>query len=145
MTATCYACEQSAPDAPLREQIVRAPGWRVAHDFNSSLQGWLVIVPDRHTRALDELTPDEATTLGSLLRKASIALKTVTGCEKTYVMLFAEAERFSHLHVHLVPRMPDQPDDRRGPRVFGYLEDGAALSPDRRDDIAIALRDAWPA
>ncbi len=144
MDDDCYACEQSAPDAPLREQIVRAPGWRVAHDINSSLQGWLVIVPDRHLRALDELTPAEATTLGGLLRSGSIALKSVTGCEKTYVMLFAEAEGFAHLHVHLVPRMSDQPDDRRGPNVFGYVHDGAALSPERRDELALALRDAWP-
>ncbi len=36
-------------------------------------------------------------------------------------MLYAEAEGFAHLHVHLVPRMPDQPEERRGPAVFGYL------------------------
>ena len=141
---SCYACVQSAPDAPFREQIVREGGWRVAHDFNSSLPGWLIIVPDRHINALDELTPDEATTLGDLLRKASIALKTVTGCEKTYVMLFAEAEGFAHLHAHLVPRMPDQPADRRGPQVFGYLTDGSPLPPEERDDIGRALRAAWP-
>ena len=27
--------------------------------------------------------------LGELLRKATVALRSVTGCEKTYVMLFA--------------------------------------------------------
>ena len=36
-------------------------------------------------------------------------------------MQFSEAEGFEHLHVHLVPRMVDQPADRTGPRVFGYL------------------------
>lgn len=144
MTTECYACDQSAPDAPFRERIVREGGWRVAHDFNSSLEGWLIVAPLRHVHALDELTADEATALGELVRKASIALKTVTGCEKTYLMLFAEAEGFAHLHVHVVPRMPDQPDDRRGPAVFGYLKDGRALSPERRDEIADALLAAWP-
>ena len=144
MPTDCYACQQAGPDAPFREQFVRHGGWRVAHDFNSSLAGWLVLVPLRHVHALDELTTEEATALGDLLRKATVALRSVTGCEKTYVMLFAEAEGFAHLHVHVVPRMPDQPADRRGPDVFGYLKDGHALSPERRDDIAGDLLAAWP-
>jgi diadenosine tetraphosphate (Ap4A) HIT family hydrolase len=144
MTNTCYACTQSATDAPFRERLVRRGGWRVAHDFNSSQPGWLVLAPLRHVRSLDELTADEATTLGGLLREATVALKAVTGCEKTYVMLFAEAEGFAHLHVHVVPRMADQPDDRRGPQVFGYLKDGRALPPERRDEVARAVRAAWP-
>jgi diadenosine tetraphosphate (Ap4A) HIT family hydrolase len=116
----------------------------VAHDLNSILQGWLILAPLRHVLALDELTSDEAIALGTLVRKASIALKSVTGCEKTYVMLFAEAEGFAHLHFHVVPRMPDQPDERRGPQVFGYLKDGQSLPPERRDAISKALLAAWP-
>lgn len=145
MSSECYACEQSGPDAPFRERFVREDGWRVAHDFNSSLEGWLVLAPLRHVHALDELTADEALVLGDLLRKASVALKAVTGCEKTYVMLFAEAEGFAHLHVHVVPRMRDQPDERRGPDVFGYLKDGRPVPPERRHEIAEALVGAWPA
>lgn len=141
----CYACEQSTADAPFRERFVRQGGWRVAHDFNSSLEGWLILAPLRHVKSLDELTADEAVELGSLLRGASIALKSVTGCQKTYAMLFAEAEGFAHLHVHVVPRMDDQPDDRKGPAVFGYLTDGQALPPERRDEIAAALLAVWPA
>ena len=144
MSSTCYACEQSGPEAPLRECFVRQAGWRVAHDFNSSLLGLLILAPLRHVHSLDELTAEEAIALGDLLRKASIALKSVTGCEKTYVMLFAEAEGFAHLHVHVVPRMGDQPEDRRGPAVFGYLKDGHALSTEQRDEIAEALVAAWP-
>lgn len=144
MPAGCYACDQSGAEAPFRERFVRRAGWRVAHDFNSSLEGWLILAPLRHVQSLDELTPDEATTLGELLRESSIALQAVTGCVKTYVMLFAEAEGFAHLHVHVVPRMQDQPPDRRGPDVFGYLKDGRAITPERRDEIAAALLAAWP-
>ena len=109
MPTDCYACEHSGVDAPFRERFVRRAGWRVAHDFNSSLAGWVIMAPIRHVHSLTELTPEEATSLGALLREASIALERVTGCSKTYVMLFAEAEGFEHLHVHVVPRMPDQP------------------------------------
>ena len=144
MSSGCYACDQAGEDAPLRERFVRRGGWRVAHDFNLSLEGWLIVAPLRHVLSLDQLTPDEATTLGELLREASVALKQVTGCEKTYVMLFAEADGFAHLHVHVVPRMPDQPTERRGPAVFGYLQDPETVTPERRDEIATALLAAWP-
>lgn len=145
VSVDCYACEQAGVDAPFRERLVRRGGWRVAHDFNSSLEGWLILAPLRHVHSLDELTPDEATALGQLLRESSIALRSVTGCLKTYVMLFAEAEGFAHLHVHVVPRMRDQPQDRRGPAVFGYLKDGQPVATGRRDTIANALLAAWPA
>jgi diadenosine tetraphosphate (Ap4A) HIT family hydrolase len=59
-------------------------------------------------------------------------------------MLFAEKEGFAHLHVHLVPRMPDQPADRRGPDIFGYLTDGHPLEAERRDELAAAILAAWP-
>lgn len=129
----------------VREGFVKRDGWRVAHDFNSSLEGWLIVLPRRHVEALDELTAEEAVALGTLLREASIALKAVTGCVKTYVMLFAEKEGFAHLHFHVVPRMADQPDDRRGPDAFGYLKDGRPLPPERRDEVSRALLAAWPA
>lgn len=144
MSTDCYACVQSGLDAPFRERFIRGAGWRVAHDFNSSLDGWLILAPLRHVHSLDELSPEESTALGELLRKSSVALKSVTGCVKTYVMLFAEADGFAHLHVHVVPRMADQPEDRRGPDVFGYLNDGQPIAPERRDEIARALAAAWP-
>lgn len=144
MADDCCACAQASPDAPFRERFVRERGWRVAHDFNSSLEGWLVVAPLRHVESLDELTGPEATALGELLRSAAIALEVVTGCLKTYVMLFTEADGFAHLHMHVVPRMADQPADRRGPAVFGYLHDGQPLSEGRRDELCEALLAAWP-
>ena len=62
-------------------------------------------------------------------------------------MQFSEAEGFSHLHLHLVPRSPDHPDDARGPRVFTYLtEDESRAAPhDRLDRLALSLRAALAA
>ena len=74
MSRECYACEQSGPDAPFRERFVRKAGGCVAHDFNSSLEGWLILAPLRHVHALDELTADEALALGDLLRIAEALL-----------------------------------------------------------------------
>lgn len=119
-------------------------GWRIALAFNSSLPGWLVLVPTRHVTALHELSVEESEEMGLLARRASIALQQVTGCLKTYLMLFAEAEGFGHLHVHVVPRMPDFPDDVRGPRVFTFLSDDAAtwIPEAAQDALALDLRSA---
>lgn len=121
--------------------------WRVAHAFNSTLPGWLVLVPRRHVTAFADLDPSAAAELGPLIRDLSLALREVTGCVKTYVMQFAEAEGFGHLHVHLVPRAADLPVDRRGPQVFGYLsEDDAEWLPAAELDAASSrVATAWAA
>ena len=133
----CYSCEHdAAANPPPREAACVTAYWRVVHAFNSSLPGWLVILPRRHVTALDELDDAELVELGLLQGRVSSALRQVVGCTKTYSALFAEAEGFAHLHVHLVPRMPDQPVDRRGPAVFGYLADDDRISVDEMDRIA---------
>jgi diadenosine tetraphosphate (Ap4A) HIT family hydrolase len=68
-----------------------------------------------------ELTDVEADQLGTWQVRLSQALHQVTGCAKTYVVQFAEAEGFAHVHFHIIPRLHDQPADRHGPRVFSYL------------------------
>ena len=90
-----------------------------------------------------ELNDDELTQLGLLQGSLSAALREVVGCRKTYSALFAEADGFAHLHVHLVPRLPDQPPERRGPAVFGYLgvEDHLVVPEGERDRIARAIGD----
>ncbi|HEY9476226.1 MAG TPA: HIT family protein [Mycobacteriales bacterium] len=93
----------------------------MAHAFTTGLPGWLVLLPTRHITALTELDPDAAAELGPLLRDLSQALREVVGCVKTYIVLLAEAERFSHVHFHVIPRMRDQPEQLRGPGIFGML------------------------
>jgi diadenosine tetraphosphate (Ap4A) HIT family hydrolase len=62
-------------------------------------------------------------------------------------MQFSEADGFSHLHLHLVPRAADHPAEARGPRVFSLLSDDetAWLSPEDQDGVARAVRDALAA
>ena len=118
----CHSCERAAlPDKPVRERVVVTDHWRVAHAFDTSLPGWLVVLPHEHVESLSELTPEAAAELGPLLRRLSGALESVTGCDKAYVMFFAEADGFPHVHLHVVPRMPDQRDEERGPRIFARL------------------------
>jgi diadenosine tetraphosphate (Ap4A) HIT family hydrolase len=120
----CFSCRNTATvDAqPLREAIWWDGRWRVAHAVRCALPGWLVVVSARHVVSLAELSPDEAKVLGPLLAAVSRAVVDVTGCLKVYLALFAEAEGFEHLHIHVVPRRADLPNDLLGPGVFSYLQ-----------------------
>jgi len=137
---TCAIGEAEA-DTP-RGSIVTTKHWRAAHAFNTSLRGWLVLVAREHVTALDALDAEGHAELGTLLGQLSQALRTLTQCEKTYVMQFSETEGHHHLHVHLVPRMPDQPEDRKGPKVFGYLDvpEDEQIPAAERDRIGLAIR-----
>lgn len=120
----CFSCRNTATVEvqPVRERIWWDGRWRIAHAVRCALPGWVVVVPARHIVSLAELSPGEAAALGPLLTAVSRAVTDVTGCVKVYLALFAEAEGFQHLHIHLVPRHSHLPDDLRGPGVFGYLD-----------------------
>jgi diadenosine tetraphosphate (Ap4A) HIT family hydrolase len=134
--SNCFTCAaERRPDLPPREQIYLDPFWRVAHAFGTAQPGWLVVLPRRHVLALDELTPGEAAGLGPVLRVVTRALREVTGCDKTYVALFAEAEGFSHVHFHVVPRHAGLDRELRGPRIFALMGgDPARHVPDSEMD-----------
>ncbi len=143
MTESCFPCRNSASVATgsITEAIHVGKGWRVAHAFNTSLPGWLVLVPLRHVAAADDLSAAEAAEMGLLLKRCSAALKSVTGCTKSYFMFFAEAEGFSHLHVHVVPRMDWFAPEQSGPGVFGFLglDEQASLPTSERERLSHEL------
>jgi len=122
---------------------VRTPRWDIVHAFGTSVEGWLVLVLRRHITALADLTEHEAQELGPLVRSTSIALREALGCEKTYVAQFAEHEEHPHVHVHVIARMADQPDDMKGPGIFNCagVADEDAVPAARMNEIALAVRE----
>ena len=145
-SSPCKTCELTAQrrlgKAPLWDSIYQTEFWDVAHAFNTALPGWLVLVLQRHIESLDELTDQEAVELGPLIRRVSLSLKTVVGCVKTYVIQFAEHEDHPHVHFHIVPRMANQPADRRSTQVFAYLgvSQEESVSEDQMDEIGGRIR-----
>ena len=121
----CLSCrllrKRDQGEAPPWDSIYRSDYWDVVHAYNTSYLGWLVLIARRHIEALDELTFAESADLGALLREVSQALNAHIGCQKTYVMQFAESEQHPHVHFHIVPRMPDQAPDDIAYRVMRHL------------------------
>jgi diadenosine tetraphosphate (Ap4A) HIT family hydrolase len=132
----CFYCRpEELGDLSARENVWSAEGWNVVHAFDSSLAGWLVLFPTRHVEAFHELSDEESSTAGRMLRDVSRALQSATGCVKTYVALFAEDPGCHHLHFHVVPRMSDLSVDRQHREIFAYLNE-VPLSERERDAIS---------
>ena len=144
----CRTCDllrrRDAGDAPLWDCIVRTPHWDVVHCNDTSLEGWIVLVVRRHVAAVAELTDDEAATLGPLVRDVSGVLHDVVGCEKTYVVQFAESREHRHVHVHVIPRDPDLPPEQRGPGIVQRLgvSDADRVPEDVMNALAQRMRQA---
>ena len=136
----CESCrliaERDRDNAPLWDCILRADYFDVVHVQSGSLPGWIVLVVRRHISAIDELTEKESLELGDLLRRVSLGLKEITGCEKTYVMQFAEAPGHNHVHFHVVPRASDMPENMKGANVFNYLREGEDVPETEKNRIA---------
>lgn len=144
--SACHTCQlvanRDAGNAPLWDSIYRTEQWDVVHSFNTSIQGWMCVVARRHIAAVDEMTDDEAVELGRLIRRVSVLLREATGCLKTYVVQFAEAPGHNHVHFHIIPRMADQADELRGPRIFGALNvpEDQRISEDQMNEIGAVLQ-----
>ena len=145
----CYSCAREAEfdRLPPRERIAADELWRIAHAIGTAVPGWLVLLPRRHVTSIAALSDAEASSLGTWQVRISRALHVVMGCQKTYVAQFAEAERFAHVHFHIVPRPRDLPAALRGPKVFGALgSDGRTIVTEQEmDGIAARLARALAA
>ena len=85
-----------------------------------------------------DLTDEEVSELGPLIRDVSRAAESATGCAKTYVAQFAEHPDHPHVDVHVIPRLTTLEDKYRGPRIFDLLGLAAeqCASETRMDDVA---------
>ena len=143
----CKTCKllsiRDSGNAPLWDRIHRTKYWDVVHSYNTSLEGWLVLVVRRHVETIAELTSEEAVELGTLLHKVSRGLQKVIGCEKTYVVQFAEHPEHPHVHFHVIPRMANQPEDRRSIGIFTCLgvAEEERVSEATMNDIAKKMRE----
>jgi diadenosine tetraphosphate (Ap4A) HIT family hydrolase len=143
---SCKTCElvarRNQGNAPLWDCIYQTAFWDVAHCYDSALLGWLVLVARRHIASLAELTNQEAVELGQLIRNTSFALKEVTGCVKTYALQFAESQEHQHVHFHIIPRMPELPEDYRSTQIFKYLgvPEKERVSQNAMNAIAVRIR-----
>ena len=83
--------------------------------------------------------------LGLLQKRLTRALQTVVGAERAYVVSFSEQGAhgdYRHLHVHVIPRMPEQAPELKGPNIFKLLGVPAdhIVSQERRNQLAQQIK-----
>ena len=100
-----------------------------------------MLVTRLHRTAVADLSTEEAAELGPLVQRVSVALREVVGCEKTYVAQFAEHPQHRHVHVHVIPRAADLPEEHQGPRAFSLIgvPDEECVTEARMDELAEQL------
>lgn len=102
MSGECLACDLMTGRAPLPGgTVLRTEFWVVEHCVGPLGLGTLVVKPARHLLHLADLTPQESTELGPLLRKVSAAVTEVMSPEQVYVCLWSHAGGVPG-HIHFV-------------------------------------------
>jgi len=122
---TCFSCLSLSGEKPILKgsRIYEGKFWVVEHAYPVRLKGWLVIVLKQHKERLHELTTDEFLELGKIQEKFSKLLSIELGVEKEYLVCFAEAKNFHHLHFHLIGKPKDLPDKYKGPKIFELMHE----------------------
>jgi diadenosine tetraphosphate (Ap4A) HIT family hydrolase len=144
----CSICEYLSPASTATHYpIHEGTAWLLEHTANpTAVEGWLRLVARRHIEALHELTPAEWQELTALLGATTAALHAVTGSDKEYLMCFAEGAGTRHIHLHVVPKQADLPEDQRGAKIFSLLNVPAdqAVSAEAINSFIEAFRAKFP-
>lgn len=105
---SCFLCRkhQELEAAPPGDYIYEDEHWMICHaQPHMGPLGTLFIEAKRHFLDYAEMTNEEAASLGHVLRKIYIALRTHTDAERIYQVTLLEG--IPHFHTWLVPRRKD--------------------------------------
>ncbi|MEU2436636.1 hypothetical protein ABZ595_10580 [Streptomyces rubradiris] len=107
--------------------------WRVGHGPTSVWpRGTLLIESHRHFLDYAEFTPEEAASLGGLVRRLTNPLKEATGAPRIHV--FSSMEGTAHFHLWLVPRTGEVQSGRT------YISDPGYCTDTEAEEVVHALR-----
>ena len=83
--------------------------WLVRHHAHPApLAGWFLLDSVRCVRNAADFNDMEAATFGAVLQRVTRAVREACGVPRTYTIMFGEGA--PHLHAHIVPRRPDDPE-----------------------------------
>ncbi len=120
---SCFICgkyQGASPVTPIGE----LRGMTLSHiapgGDGLAMKGRLLIEPIRHVESPEDLTPEEFSDMGILLRRAMILVKNALGAEHVYFFRINDLVR--HFHFHVVPRYPGTPEEYWGLRIPEWPE-----------------------
>lgn len=105
----CPICRKHRGDGPLVGPVIYANELvYVTHRPSGSL-GYVFLEPRRHAPYLDDLTDDEASTIGRLRSRLAHGLRTELGVESVHS--FVAGRGVAHFHEHLFVRHRGTPPE----------------------------------
>jgi len=85
-----------------------------------AIAGWLILQSRRHIADASEMNASESATYGPVLQRFSSLLRQVTGALRVYTGSLNEG--VPHFHTHLLPRLPEMPNNALGWNAFALSD-----------------------
>jgi len=102
--------------------------------------GHALVATKKHSAKLQEINSDEICSLFALVSRVVDALEKGTGANATLIAIHngrQAGQEIPHLHVHIVPRKPDD----GGAPIHSIFETGKSISDAEMDRILLKIKD----
>jgi diadenosine tetraphosphate (Ap4A) HIT family hydrolase len=145
---SCMACDLADGKLPLPGgRIHTTTHWLVEHCVGPLGLGTLIVKPRRHVTSVADLTEDEASELGPLLRSASAIARELVLAEQVYNCLWSHAGGVP-VHIHYVVQpVTGELMERHGSHgpvlQVAMFAEGNAPQEDQVEDLANRARAAF--
>ena len=144
LNGNCLACDLTKGDRDLPGgRIYETSAWVVEPCIGPLPIGTLIVKPLRHCVHVWELSEEEATQLGPLLRQVTAAISKILQPEQIYVCLWSHSGwRPGHLHFVLQPVWSDMQEEHEhpGPCLQSEMLHGSAEPP--REEVEVFASEA---
>jgi diadenosine tetraphosphate (Ap4A) HIT family hydrolase len=145
---SCMACDLADGKLPLPGgRLHETTHWVVEHCVGPLGLGTLIVKPRRHVTGVADLTDDEASELGPLLRTASVVAGELVPAEQVYNCLWSQAGGVPvHIHYVVQPITKDlmKRHASHGPVLQAAMfAEGTVPDDDRIEHIASQARAAF--
>jgi diadenosine tetraphosphate (Ap4A) HIT family hydrolase len=141
----CLACDLSEGRSPLPGGLIdETDRWRVEHTVGPLGVGTLIVKPKRHIVHVADMTDEEATELGPLIKKTAALVSRLVASEQVYVTLWSHANAVpGHIHWVIQPvtrAQMEEFDDYGPPLQVKMFERNEALDAAAVERFTVAAR-----
>ncbi len=98
----CPTCEMVKNNSA--NNVILENDLAIAIFSDSFREGHSLVFVKRHIISPSAMNPDEYSAVFELIAKVSKALEEKYSARKTYVIMIGDANKYQHLHFHLIPK-----------------------------------------
>ena len=117
MADSCLFCRMVADRREVPHWVAESERALAFLDIYPLREGHALVIPKRHARDLSEVAPEDLRAMADLAREVALRLRARLGAtgENLFLASGPDAEQtVFHVHMHVVPRHPDDRLDFRG-------------------------------